>query len=51
MHIVLGVPYKVSVTCLRGRLARDVRHLVPRRGDADIHSIVTPRREMFYWLR
>jgi len=50
MHIALHIPYKVSATffavCLVVVFA--VWYRVER--TLDIHSIVTPRREVFYWL-
>lgn len=50
MHIVLGLPYLVSATfyavCLTVTFAAWYR----TEGTLDIHSIVTPRREVFYWL-
>jgi uncharacterized membrane-anchored protein len=50
MHIVLGLPYLVSATFYAVCLT--VTFVVWHRleGTLDIHSIVTPRREVFYWL-
>jgi uncharacterized membrane-anchored protein len=50
MHIVLGLPYIVSATFYAICLA--VTFVVWHRseGTLDIHSIVTRRREVFYWL-
>ena len=50
MHIVLGLPYTVSATFYAVCLV--VTFVVWQRteGTLDIHSIVTPRREVFYWL-
>ncbi len=50
MHIVLGLPYLVSATFYAVCLA--VTFVVWHRteGTLDIHSIVTRRREVFYWL-
>jgi uncharacterized membrane-anchored protein len=50
MHIVLGLPYLVSAVfyaiCLTATFV--IWHRTE--GTLDIHSIVTPRREVFYWL-
>jgi uncharacterized membrane-anchored protein len=50
MHIVLGLPYLVSATfyaiCLIVTFAAWYRS----EGTLDIHSVVTRRREVFYWL-
>ena len=50
MHVVLGLPYMVSAVfyavCLTVTFV--VWYLSER--TLDIHSIVTPRREVFYWL-
>jgi uncharacterized membrane-anchored protein len=49
MHVGLGIPYKVSVSLFAVALAvifviwYRVEHTL------SIHSIVTPRRELFYW--
>ena len=50
MHIVLGLPYLVSAVFYAVCLT--VTFVVWHRteGTLDIHSIVTPRREVFYWL-
>jgi uncharacterized membrane-anchored protein len=50
MHIVLGLPYMVSATFYAVCLT--VTFVVWHRteGTLDIHSIVTRRREVFYWL-
>jgi uncharacterized membrane-anchored protein len=50
MHIVLGLPYTVSATFYAVCLI--VTFVVWHRseGTLDIHSIVTRRREVFYWL-
>jgi uncharacterized membrane-anchored protein len=50
MHIVLGLPYLVSATFYAVCLA--VTFVIWHRseGTLDIHSIVTRRREVFYWL-
>jgi uncharacterized membrane-anchored protein len=50
MHIMLNLPYLVSATfyavCLIATFV--IWHRLE--GTLDIHSIVTPRREVFYWL-
>ena len=50
MHVVLGLPYMVSAVfyavCLTVTFV--IWYLSER--TLDIHSIVTPRREVFYWL-
>jgi uncharacterized membrane-anchored protein len=50
MHVVLGLPYMVSAVfyavCLTVTFV--IWYLYER--TLDIHSIVTPRREVFYWL-
>jgi uncharacterized membrane-anchored protein len=50
MHIVLGLPYTVSATFYAVCLT--VTFVVWYRSERtlDIHSIVTRRREVFYWL-
>ena len=50
MHIVLGLPYTVSATFYA--ICLIVTFVVWHRseGTLDIHSIVTRRREVFYWL-
>jgi uncharacterized membrane-anchored protein len=50
MHVVLGLTYMVSAVfyavCLIGTFVT----WYWSEGTLDIHSIVTPRREVFYWL-
>jgi uncharacterized membrane-anchored protein len=50
LHIMLGLPYLVSAAfyavCLTATFV--IWHRLE--GTLDIHSIVTPRREVFYWL-
>ena len=50
LHIMLSLPYMVSATfyavCLTATFI--IWHRLE--GTLDIHSIVTPRREVFYWL-
>jgi uncharacterized membrane-anchored protein len=49
MHVVLGIPYLVSTVVLAVTLALILLawHLAER--TLSIHSIATPRRELFYW--
>ena len=50
MHVVLGLPYLVSaVGCAVCLIVTFVTWYAAER-TLDIHSIVTRRREMFYWL-
>ena len=49
MHVGLGVPYKVSVTLFAVALAVIFVIWYRVEGTLSIHSIVTPRREFFYW--
>lgn len=50
MHIVLGLPYTVSATFYA--ICLTVTFVIWYRSERtlDIHSIVTRRREVFYWL-
>ncbi len=50
MHIVLGLPYTVSTTFYAVCLAVTFVVWYRSEGTLDIHSIVTRRREVFYWL-
>ncbi|MGZ4434350.1 MAG: hypothetical protein ACXVW7_12085 [Trebonia sp.] len=50
MHVGLGVPYKVSVTLFSVTLAVVLFTWYRVEGTLSIHSVVTPRREIFYWL-
>jgi uncharacterized membrane-anchored protein len=50
MHIALHVPYKVSATFFAVCLVVVFVAWYRTEGTLDIHSIVTPRREVFYWL-
>jgi uncharacterized membrane-anchored protein len=50
MHIVIGLPYKVSATFYAVCLAVTFIAWYRSEGTLDIHSIVTRRREVFYWL-
>ena len=50
MHIVLGLPYMVSATFYAVCLIVTFAAWYRTEGTLDIHSIVTRRREVFYWL-
>jgi uncharacterized membrane-anchored protein len=50
MHIVLKLPYTVSATFYAACLAVTFITWYRLEGTLDIHSIVTRRREVFYWL-
>jgi uncharacterized membrane-anchored protein len=50
MHIGLGLPYTVSTTFYAVCLIATFIIWYRAEGTLDIHSIVTPRRELFYWL-
>ncbi len=50
MHIVLGLPYTVSATFYAVCLIVTFVTWYRSEGTLDIHSIVTRRREVFYWL-
>ncbi len=50
MHIVLNLTYSVSATFYAVLLAVTFITWYRFEGTLDIHSIVTPRREVFYWL-
>ena len=50
MHIALGLPYAVSATFYAFCLAVTFIAWYRVEGTLDLHSIVTPRREVFYWL-
>jgi uncharacterized membrane-anchored protein len=50
MHIVLGLPYIVSATFYAVCLTVTFVAWYRAEGTLDIHSIVTRRREVFYWL-
>jgi uncharacterized membrane-anchored protein len=50
MHIVLGLPYLVSAVFYAICLTVTFVAWHRSEGTLDIHSIVTPRREVFYWL-
>jgi uncharacterized membrane-anchored protein len=49
MHVGLGVPYKVSVSLFAVALAVILITWYRVEGTLSIHSIVTRRRELFYW--
>ena len=50
LHIMLSLSYLVSALCYAACLTATfvIWHRIE--GTLDIHSIVTPRREVFYWL-
>jgi uncharacterized membrane-anchored protein len=50
MHVVLGLPYMVSAVFYAVCLIVTFATWYRVEGTLDIHSIVTPRREVFYWL-
>jgi uncharacterized membrane-anchored protein len=50
MHIVLGLPYLVSAVFYAVCLAVTFAVWYQSEGTLSIHSIVTRRREVFYWL-
>jgi uncharacterized membrane-anchored protein len=50
LHIVIGLPYLVSATFYAVCLAVTFVTWYRSEGTLDIHSIVTRRREVFYWL-
>jgi uncharacterized membrane-anchored protein len=50
LHIMLGLPYLVSATFYAACLTATFVIWHRTEGTLDIHSIVTPRREVFYWL-
>jgi uncharacterized membrane-anchored protein len=49
-HVVLGVPYLVSSVAFALALAAIFLAWLRVEGTISIHSISTPRREVFYWL-
>ena len=49
LHVGLGVPYVVSTVFYAVVLALVFRTWHRSEGTLSIHSIVTPRRELFYW--
>jgi uncharacterized membrane-anchored protein len=49
MHVVLGIPYVVSTVALAVALAVVFVAWYRVERTLSIHSIVTPRRELFYW--
>ena len=50
MHVVLGLAYMVSAVFYAVCLIVTFVTWYRSEGTLDIHSIVTPRREVFYWL-
>ena len=49
LHVGIGIPYKVSVTMFGACLAVIFVVWYRVEGTLSIHSIITPRREFFYW--
>jgi uncharacterized membrane-anchored protein len=49
MHVALHIPYKVSASLFAVCLAITFITWYRAEGTLSIHSIVTPRRECFYW--
>jgi uncharacterized membrane-anchored protein len=49
LHVVVGVPYAASTAVLAGGLAVVFAAWRRVEGTLSIHSIVTTRRELFYW--
>ncbi len=49
MHVGLGIPYKVSVALFAVSLAVVFTVWYRAERTLSIHSITTPRRELFYW--
>jgi uncharacterized membrane-anchored protein len=49
LHVVLGIPYVVTTTALAILLAVVFVAWYRTEGTLSIHSIDTPRRELFYW--
>lgn len=50
LHVALGVPYAVSTVFFAISLAAVFFLWFRVEGTLSIHSITTPRRELFYWL-
>ena len=50
LHVVLGIPYPVSTAFYAVALATVFALWWRSEGTLSIHSIITPRREAFYWL-
>jgi uncharacterized membrane-anchored protein len=50
LHVVLGIPYPVTTAAYALALAVVFALWWRREGTLSIHSIHTPRREVFYWL-
>jgi uncharacterized membrane-anchored protein len=50
LHVVLGLPYTVSFTLYAVLLAVTFTVWYRSERTLDVHSINTPRREVFYWL-
>src|SRR5205823_11208944 len=50
VHIVLGIPYLVSTICFSIALIVSFYVWYKIEKTLSIHSIYTPRRELFYWI-
>jgi uncharacterized membrane-anchored protein len=50
LHVVIGLPYTASFTLYAVLLAVTFITWYRVEGTLDIHSVNTPRREVFYWL-
>ncbi|GAA2027279.1 membrane protein [Catenulispora yoronensis] len=50
LHVALGIPYAVSTAFFAVALAAVFVLWFRVEGTLSIHSITTPRRELFYWL-
>ncbi|NUP45856.1 MAG: hypothetical protein HOW97_00865 [Catenulispora sp.] len=50
LHVALGIPYAVSTAFFAVALAAIFVLWFRVEGTLSIHSITTPRRELFYWL-
>jgi uncharacterized membrane-anchored protein len=50
LHVVLGLPYTASFTLYAVLLAVTFTVWYRSERTLDVHSITTPRREVFYWL-
>ncbi len=50
VHVVIGIPYVVSTTGFALALAAIIALWSATEGTLSIHSIVTRRRELFYWM-
>jgi uncharacterized membrane-anchored protein len=50
LHVVIGLPYALSFILYAVLLAVTFTAWYRSEGTLDIHSVDTPRREVFYWL-